>query len=72
MGNLGRGGFLFVLFVLAFELMDHRRTASPHLSRNRKLAIAAVFLVGLAYFGTIALFRPLTDSIYGVGRIVGA
>jgi thaumarchaeosortase len=72
MGNLGRGGFLFVLFFLAFELMDYRKTASPHLSRNRKLAIAAVFLVGLAYFGAIALFKPLTDWIYWVGRIMGA
>jgi len=72
MGNLGRGGFLFVLFFLAFELMDYRKTASPHLSRNRKLAIAAVFLVGLAYFGAIAFFRPLTDWIYWVGRILGA
>ena len=72
MGNLGRGGFLFVLFFLAFELMDYRKTASPHLSRNRKLAIAAVFLVGLAYLGAIALFKPLTDWIYWVGRIMGA
>lgn len=67
MGNLGRGGFLFVLFFLVFELMDYRKIASPHLSRNRKLAIAAVFLLGLAYFGAIALFKPLTDFIYRVG-----
>jgi len=72
MGNLGRGGFLFALFFLAFELMDYRKAASPHLSRNRRLAIAAAFLVGLAYFGAIAFSKPFTDWIYLVGRILGA
>lgn len=72
MGNLGRGGFLFVLFFVAFELMDYRKIASPHLSRNRELAIATVFLVGLAYFGAIALFKPLADFIYQVGPAGGS
>ena len=67
MGNLGRGGFLFVLFFLAFELMDYRKTVSPHLSRNRELAIGAVVAIGICYFGADALFKPLTDFIYQVG-----
>ena len=72
MGNLGRGGFLFVLFLLGLELADFRKVPSVRLSRNRKLAIGAVVAIGLCYFGGIALFKPLTDSIYWVGRIVGA
>jgi thaumarchaeosortase len=72
MGKLGRGGLFFVLFFLAFELIDFRKTANPHLSRNRKSAIAAMFAFGLLYFGAIGLFKPFTDSIYWVGRILGA
>jgi thaumarchaeosortase len=71
-GKLGRGGLFFVLFFLAFELMDFRKIAKPHLNRTRKIAI--VILVGLAlfYFGAITAFGQFTDSVYWVGRILGA
>jgi thaumarchaeosortase len=72
MGKLGRGGLLFVLFFLAFESVDFRKTTNPHLSRNRKLAIATLFALGMLYFGAVGLFKPFTDSIYWVGRILGA
>ena len=71
-GKLGRGGLFFVLFFLAFELMDLRKIAKPHLNRTRKIAI--VILVGLAlfYFGAITAVGQFTDSVYWVGRILGA
>ena len=71
-GKLGRGGLFFVLFFLAFELMDFRKIAKPHLNRTRKTAI--VILVGLAlfYFGAITAVGQFTDSVYWVGRILGA
>ena len=71
-GKLGRGGLFFVLFFLAFELMDFRKIAKPHLNRTRKIAI--VILVGLAlfYFGAITAVGQFTDSVYWVGRILGA
>jgi len=72
MGKLGRGGLLFVFFFLGFELMDFRKTTSPRLSTNRKLAIGGLFAIGLSYFGAVVLFKPLTDSIYWVGRSLGA
>jgi thaumarchaeosortase len=72
MGKLGRGGLLFVLFFLAFELVDFRKTANLHLTRNRKFAIVSLFAVGMLYFGAVGLFKPFTDSIYWVGRILGA
>jgi thaumarchaeosortase len=67
MGNLGGGGFLFVLFFLGFELMDFRKASNVRLSRNRELPIGAVVAIGLCYFGAIAFFKPLTDFIYQVG-----
>jgi thaumarchaeosortase len=72
MGKLGRGGLLFVLFFLAFELLDFRKTTNPRLSRNQKLVIATIFAFGMLYFGAVGLFKPFTDSIYWVGRILGA
>jgi thaumarchaeosortase len=71
-GKLGRGGLLFVLFFLGFELMDFRKIAKPHLNRSRKISI--VFLVGFAlfYFGAIAVVGQFTDSVYWVGRVLGA
>jgi thaumarchaeosortase len=71
-GKLGRGGLFFVLFFLAFELMDFRKIAKPHLDGTRKIAI--VILVGLAlfYFGAITAVGQFTDSVYWVGRILGA
>jgi thaumarchaeosortase len=72
MGKLGRGGLLFVLFFIAFELIDFRKTTNSHLSKNRKLVIGALFALGLLYFGAVGLFKPFTDSIYWVGRILGA
>jgi thaumarchaeosortase len=71
-GKLGRGGLFFVLFFLAFELMDFRKIAKPHLNRTRKIAI--VILVGLAlfYFGAITAVGQFTDSVYWVGRTLGA
>jgi thaumarchaeosortase len=72
MGKLGRGGLLFVLFFLAFELLDFRKKTNLHLTRNRKLAIATLFVLGMLYFGAVGLFKAFTDSIYWVGRILGA
>jgi thaumarchaeosortase len=71
-GKLGRGGLFFVLFFLAFELMDFRKIAKPRLNRTRKIAI--VILVGLAlfYFGAITAVGQFTDSVYWVGRTLGA
>lgn len=71
-GKLGRGGLFFVLFFLAFELMDFRKIAKPRLNRTRKIAI--VILVGLAlfYFGAITAVGQFTDSVYWAGRILGA
>lgn len=72
MGNLGRGGFLFVIFLLAFELIDFRKTSGAGPNRNRKLAIATVVAIGVSYFGAIALSKPLTDWIYQVGPAGGS
>jgi len=71
-GKLGRGGLLFVLFFLAFELMDFRKTASSHLNRTRKIATGALLLLTMLYFGAVALVGQFTDSVYWIGRILGA
>ena len=71
-GKLGRGGLFFVLFFLAFELMDFRRIAKPHLNGTRKVAIAILVGLALFYFGAVAAVGQFTDSVYWVGRILGA
>jgi len=71
-GKLGRGGLFFVLFFLAFELMDFRKIAKPHLNRTRKIAIVSLVGLALFYFGAITAVGQFTDSIYWVGRILGA
>jgi thaumarchaeosortase len=71
MGNLGRGGFLFVLFFLGFELMDFRKTAKPRVNGTRKIAIAILVILALFYFGAVAAVGQFTDSIYGIGRALG-
>jgi thaumarchaeosortase len=71
-GKLGRGGLFFVLFFLAFELMDFRKIAKPHLNRTRKTAIVILVALALFYFGAITAVGQFTDSVYWVGRILGA
>jgi thaumarchaeosortase len=71
-GKLGRGGLFFVLFFLAFELIDFRKIAKPHLSKARKIAIAVLVGLGLFYFGAVTSVGQFTDSVYWVGRVLGA
>jgi thaumarchaeosortase len=70
-GKLGRGGLLFVLFFLGFELMDFRKTAKPRVTRTRKIAIAILVMLALSYFGAVAAVGQFTNSIYGIGRDLG-
>jgi thaumarchaeosortase len=71
-GKLGRGGLLFVLFFLWFELLDFRKVAKPHVTRTRKAAIAILFALALTYFGGLGLAGQFTDFIYSIGRNLGA
>jgi thaumarchaeosortase len=71
-GKLGRGGLFFVLFFLAFELMDFRKTVKPSLSRVRKIAVAVLLVLAVLYFGAIAAVQPFIDAVYWVGRLLGA
>jgi thaumarchaeosortase len=71
-GKLGRGGLLFVLFFLWFELMDFRKVAKPHLNRIRKVAIVILFALALVYFGGLGLAGQFTDFIYWIGKSLGA
>jgi len=71
-GKLGRGGLLFVLFFLGFELLDFRKTASSRLNRIRKIASAILLTLALSYFAAVAVVGEFTDSVYWVGRILGA
>ena len=71
-GKLGRGGLFFVLFFLGFELMDFRKIAKPHLTKPRKAAIAVLLALALFYFGAVTAVGQFTDSVYWVGRVLGA
>ena len=71
-GKLGRGGLLFVLFFLAFEFMDFRRNAIPAPNRTRKIAAAGLMTIAFLYFGGVAAIAQFTDTVYSVGRVLGA
>jgi thaumarchaeosortase len=71
-GKLGRGGLLFVLFFLAFELMDFRKNTIPSLKRTQKIIAAVLVIIALVYFGGVAGISQFTDSVYWVGRVLGA
>jgi len=71
----GRGGFLFVLFFLWFELLDIRKTASVHLTRTRKVACALLIAFVLLYFVANANAQmhagQYTGTIYWAGVSLG-
>ncbi len=71
-GKLGRGGLLFVLFFLWFELLDFRKTATSHLDSTRKILSAILLILASAYFAAVAVVPDVTNSVYGVGRVLGA
>ena len=71
-GKLGRGGLLFVLFFLGFELMDFRKTAKPRLNRTRKIGIAILVGLGLFYFCAVVVVEQFTGLVYSIGKILGA
>jgi thaumarchaeosortase len=71
-GKLGRGGLLFVLFFLWFELLDFRKTARSRLSRNQKIVGAIVFAIAFSYFGAVAAVSQFTNAVNWVGGSLGA
>jgi thaumarchaeosortase len=71
-GKLGRGGLLVVLFFLGFELIDFRKSSVTHLNKGRKTAAAMLVAVALLYFGSVAAIGEFTNSVYWVGRALGA
>jgi thaumarchaeosortase len=71
-GKLGRGGLLFVLFFLWFELLDFGKIATSRLNRTRKIVCVTLLTLALLYFGAVALVGQFTGSVYWVGRILGA
>ena len=48
-GKLGRGGLFFVLFFLAFELWDFRKTNKPRLDRAHTASAIMIALARLCY-----------------------
>jgi thaumarchaeosortase len=71
-GKLGRGGLFFVLFFLAFELWDFRKTNKPRLDSLRKMTAAILLALALLYFGEVGLAGWFTNLIYSVGKALGA
>lgn len=71
-GKLGRGGLFFILFFLGFEMMDFRKIAKPSLDRTREITMAVLFVLAVLYFGAVAIYAPFIDSVYWVGRLLGA
>ena len=71
-GKLGRGGLFFVLFFLAFELWDFRKTHKPRLTRLYVVAATIVLALGLIYFAGVGISTALTNLIYSIGNSLGA
>jgi thaumarchaeosortase len=71
-GKLGRGGLFIVLFFLAFELWDFRKTAKPRLDRPHIIVTVMILGLGLFYFGAAGAAGWFTDLTYSVGKALGA
>jgi len=71
-GKLGRGGLFIVLFFLAFELWDYRKTAKPRLDRPHIAVTIIILMLGLFYFGAAGIAGWFTELIYSVGKALGA
>jgi thaumarchaeosortase len=71
-GKLGRGGLFIVLFFLAFELWDFRKTAKPRLDRPHIIVTVMILALGLFYFGAAGAAGWFTDLTYSVGKALGA
>jgi thaumarchaeosortase len=71
-GKLGRGGLFIVLFFLAFELWDYRKTAKPRLDRPHIAIAIIILMLGLFYFGAAGIAGWFTELIYSVGKVLGA
>ncbi len=71
-GKLGRGGLFFVLFFLAFELWDFRKTNKPRLDRVHKAFAILLLLLALVYAGEVGASVSFVNFIYSVGKTLGA
>jgi thaumarchaeosortase len=71
-GKLGRGGLFFVLFFLAFELWDFRKTHKPRTTRSHTVAAIIVLGLGLFYFAGVGVWPGFSELIYSIGKGMGA
>jgi thaumarchaeosortase len=71
-GKLGRGGLFFVLFFLAFEVLDFRKVAHMKRTRIRKAITCVLFAAALFYFGGVGIDQALVNYVYATGKMVGA
>jgi thaumarchaeosortase len=71
-GKLGRGGLFFVLFFMAFELWDFRKTNKPRLDRFHKGIAVVLLALALIYAGAVGASVSSVDFIYSVGKSLGA
>jgi len=70
-GKLGRGGLFFVLFFLGFDLLDFQK-GRIEWTWKRKLSVVSTVLVAVLYYVEVGLGQDFTNSIYAVGRLLGA
>jgi len=70
-GKLGRAGLLFVLFFLAFDLLDFEK-GKISWTKRQKVATALVVAAATVYFVEVGLGQELTNFIYSIGRSLGA
>ena len=70
-GKLGRGGLVFVLFFLGFDLLDFKK-GKIEWTTSRKVAAAASVAIATIYFVQVGLGQQVTDFIYSIGRSLGA
>ncbi len=71
-GKLGRGGLFFVLFFLAFEVLDFRKRARIKLTRPRKIALCGIVGAALFYFAAVGASGWFLNLIYSLGPPGGA
>ena len=71
-GQVGRGSFLFLVFIVLWEWLDSRKTLPEKSTRKRFVLSLVIFAAVVAYYAARVLSPQLRVDLYNFGYSIGA
>jgi thaumarchaeosortase len=71
-GQVGRGSFLFLAFIVLWEWLDSRKNLPDKTRKSRLILSLAIFLAVIVYYGARVTSSELRTDLYNFGYAVGA